>query len=436
MSSAAPPTAAPTSDSRRPTPAALHRDDRRIGLHDPTPDPRFPTPAAPLRESDLHALWLDQRFPPDALVTVSGEPVRVLYRGRPGGGAGPDFRDARISVGGASPQLGDVELHVSEPEFRRHGHASDPAYGRVVLHVVFDAAGAAVTRLPGGGSAPVVALRPWVVQRAAEIRAWLERQPPWREPCHTAVHRLGAEAVRTALREGGERRLRAKAVTLAGELGRADAEHVLYRAVCRALGLTRNVEPFGVLADRLPLPRALDAVAGMPDDAATRHLGARLCEAAGFGPSAPPLGALPWRLDGLRPNAHPARRIDGLAAILVRCRDTGFEAAIRRAAADGAPTLLRTLTAPGIGRDRAVEVAVNAVLPFLLAIGEEGRAIALAAALPAAADYGPLAVLSAALVDETGGRPLVMAGALMQQGALALHQEWCRRGGCGICPLS
>jgi hypothetical protein len=83
-----------------------------------------------------------------------------------------------------------------------------------------------------------------------------------------------------------------------------------------------------------------------------------------------------------------------------------------------------------------VEIAVNAVLPFLLAVGEEEMATALAAALPAAADYGALAVLSSTLVDGAGGRPLAMAGALMQQGALALRQEWCRRGGCGVCPLS
>jgi hypothetical protein len=329
-----------------------------------------------------------------------------------------------------------VELHVTEAEFRRHGHASDPAYARVVLHVVFDAGGAAETRLPGGGGAPVVALRPWVARRSEEIRAWLERQGPWREPCHTAVARLGAGAVRAVLREGGERRLRTKAIALVTELEFAETEQVLYRAVCRALGLARNVEPFASLADRLPVHAAVAEAAGRPDEAAIGYLSGRLRDEAGFGPSAPPLGALPWRLDGLRPTAHPARRIDGLAALLVRHRGMGFETAIRGAAAGGAPALLRALTAPGIGRDRAVEIAVNAVLPFLIATGAEDRALALAPALPAAADYGPLAVLSTALVEDPGGRPLVRAGALMQQGALALSREWCRRGGCGVCPLS
>ncbi|MGD9894083.1 MAG: hypothetical protein AB7U18_22590, partial [Dehalococcoidia bacterium] len=59
----------------------------------------------------------------------------------------------------------------------------------------------------------------------------------------------------------------------------------------------------------------------------------------------------------------------------------------------------------------------------------------------AAANYGALTTLSATLTDAAAPdsrsrRPLVAANALTQQGALALHRDWCRRGGCGVCPLS
>jgi hypothetical protein len=358
---------------------------------------------------------------------VDGTPVRVLYRGRPGGGAGPDFRDARIAIGGAPPRLGDVELHVSAGDFQRHGHASDSAYRRVVLHVVYDAAGTAGTALPGGGVAPVLALRPWVERRAAEIAGWIERTPPWREPCHSAVARLGEPAVRTVLAEAGAARLRAKAERLRAELSAEPAEQVLYRTVCGALGLARNVEPFRALADRAPITKLQSEVrAGAPAEAETR-VRDRLRDAAGFGAPPAALGALAWRLDGLRPNAHPLKRIDALAALLVRHRDGGLLAAVCGAAASGAAALLRAVTAPGIGRGRAIEIAVNAVLPFLIATGEEDPALALAAALPSAEPYGRLSVLTAAL-------PLT--DALMQQGALGFSMDWCRRGGCGVCPLS
>jgi hypothetical protein len=371
---------------------------------------------------------------------MTGEPVRVLYRGRPGGGAGPDFRDARISIGGATPHLGDVELHVTEPDFRRHGHQHDRAYSRVVLHVVFDAAGATATPLSGGGTAPLLALRPWVERRSAEISAWLEREPAWREPCATATARLGMARVRAVLAEGGVRRLRVKAAALAGDFA-SSPDQALYRAVCGALGLTRNVEPFQLLAERFPIEPQMAQARSLPEADAAPALRTQLLAAAGFGAEAPALGGLPWRLDGLRPNAHPVKRIAGLAVLLARHRQTGLATALRSAAESGAPALLRAIQAPGIGRDRAIEIAVNAVLPFLIARGDEAQSSMLADQLPAATRYGALTTLSATLTDPDPSsgrhpRPLIMASALAQQGALALHRDWCCRGGCGVCPLS
>jgi hypothetical protein len=336
--------------------------------------------------------------------------------------------------------LGDIELHVTEPDFRRHGHQHDPAYRRVVLHVVFDAASATATPLPGGGTAPLLALRPWVERRSAEIGAWLERAIPWREPCATAIDRLGVEPVRSVLTEGGVHRLRTKVAALAGDI-RASPEQTLYLALCGALGLTRNVEPFQRLAERIPIEPMLAEVASHTEEVAAAILRERLRAAAGFGADALPLGALPWRLDGLRPNAHPVKRLDGLAVLLARHRRTGLVTAVRTAAETGAPALLRAIQVPGIGRDRAVEVAVNAVLPWLIAHSDESRALTLAAHLPAAANYGALTTLSATLTDPNSPngrrpRPLVATNALAQQGALALHRDWCRRGGCGVCPLS
>lgn len=392
--------------------------------------------ALPRREAGLFQLWLEQRLPPEALVTAAGEPVRVLYRGRPGGGAGPDFRDARVSIGGGAVQLGDVELHLHAADFRRHGHGTDDAYRRVVLHVVLEDGGQGVTPLPGGGAAPVLALRGVLEENGHDSPI-----APWREPCHTALDRLGTAAVLSTLYAGGERRLRQKAAALADEFGTATPEAVLYRAIFGALGLSRNVEPFRLLADVLPASDAAALVRGGSPEEALARVRACLETAAGFDPDTPPLGELPWRLSGLRSGGHPRGRLAGLAALLVRHRDGGLVPGVLTAAASGPSALVRALLAPGIGRGRAVEMAVNAVLPFLLATGEGGRALALVRGLSAAGPYGPLTLLTRSLAPAATGagrgeRPLPLTSALAQQGSLALHHEWCRRGGCGVCPLS
>lgn len=163
------------------------------------PQPPASPPPEKLTEQQLTALWRGRRFPAGALVTRAGVPVNVIFQGRPGRGPGPDFRDAVIAAPSGLPLRGDVELHVRASSFRAHGHASDPAYANVILHVVFDDEGESETALSGGRSAPVIALAPWVTQRAGELQRWLQQPLLWREPCHDAVIRLGHEGAGAAL---------------------------------------------------------------------------------------------------------------------------------------------------------------------------------------------------------------------------------------------
>jgi hypothetical protein len=98
-----------------------------------------------------------------------------------------------------------------------------------------------------------------------------------------------------------------------------------------------------------------------------------------------------------------------------------------------------------VGRGRAVEILVNAVLPFLAAggAGTDGRlqeqALTLFRRLPAAGGYGVTAHLERALA--LNGARRLTASARRQQGLLYLLHCYCRQGGCaqrdaGACPLS
>jgi hypothetical protein len=154
------------------------------------------------------------------------------------------------------------------------------------------------------------------------------------------------------------------------------------------------------------------------------------------------------------------RRLAGAARLLVNHVDEGLlsgmlaavkagptgPAGILRVAGDGYWLDHYDLTSgrvhvPGalIGPGRAGELAVNIVLPFVLAWAERHGDIALADAAvlayrrhPAVPSYGQLRSLSAALGSRTA------AGARRQQGMLHLFRRYCRKGGCasGQCPLS
>ncbi|MDE3096847.1 MAG: DUF2851 family protein [Chloroflexota bacterium] len=436
-----------------------------------------PQPLPRLTEAQLAALWRGRRFPEGALVTRGGVPVRVVHQGRPGRGPGPDFRGAVIAGPSGLTLRGDVELHVRSSSFRAHGHAADPAYAGVVLHVVFDDDTGADTPLPGGGTAPVVALAPWVARRAGELERWLERPPLWREPCHDAVARLGAEGAGATLDAEGDRRLAAHAARYAEEAAADGIGQALYAGLLEALGYGGNSTPMRALARALPW-RALRAGgerAPRRGIARRQAFEALLLGAAGLLPSqrgraVPPdayveplertfaasgLAAMPaaaWKLWGVRPANAPARRLAAAAALLDALGEPS--ALLRVPGAATAGEALRPLSAVAegywrthfdpcagpcrlppalVGRSRALEILVNVVLPAAVAGGDAARARALYARLPRPASYGATRFLEGALASGGGRVPLDTRRA---QGLLALHHDWCTQGGCGRCPLS
>jgi len=302
-----------------------------------------------------------------------------------------------------------------------------------------------------------------VERRAGEIRLTLADSSVYREPCHTAVARLGAEAVRETLLTGGAARLREHADRLAPLIAEAGPSEALYMALARALGLTRDCAPMEAVARAAPLAelRALAADSGDP----TLTVEAALLGAAGLldgqlalwpagadrearllaawhaigAPLAPDLA---WASGLRRPGCTPRERLLGLAALVQRAgppldatRDEW-----RDLLAQGPRALLDCLRAgPQIGRDRALELAINAVLPWLLAAQATDTALAatvtqLYAALPAPVTYAQTRLLTTALQDDAGHS--LVRGAAAVQGALALSRDWCTQGGCGRCPLS
>lgn len=108
-------------------------------------------------ELHLQALWQNDALRPRDLALPDGTPVEVLSTGRWNRSAGPDFKDALISAGGLL-RRGDVELHVCPGDWDTHGHAADPAYGALVLHVTWHEGAPARTLPPG---VPTLALRPF-----------------------------------------------------------------------------------------------------------------------------------------------------------------------------------------------------------------------------------------------------------------------------------
>jgi hypothetical protein len=372
-----------------------------------------PIPLRPhLREEDLAHLWEGQRFPPGALRTRDGRALQVVYRGRRGGGSGPDFIDAIIADDRGRLLRGDVELHVRASAFCGHGHHRDSRYDNLILHVVFEDDTSEDTLLSCGRRTAVVALAPWVARRSGQLRLWLVQPSLWEEPCREAVPRLGWPQVHETLARLGQMRFRQKQSRFALALRRDGANQVLYEGLLRALGYSRNQEAFAYLARLLSYERLKQA---LDQDGGPVLVEALLLGSAGLLPSQRGLAPAPsfphvedlerrwaahagplvpaelWSLHGIRPDNQPAKRLAAVVRLLRRWPSLLASLQELPAAEDGRSSRrfisLWQVSADGfwrshhdltgrpptrpasalIGRGRALELLVNVVLPFAAA---------------------------------------------------------------------
>ncbi len=114
-----------------------------------------------ITERHIQALWLEQKYF-NSLTTPDGQPVFILSPGLWNVEAGPDFLRAHIRIGDREYR-GDIEIHLSQEGWNAHGHAHDPRYNDVVLHLVlWPARTARATLCANGRSVPTIFLEPFL----------------------------------------------------------------------------------------------------------------------------------------------------------------------------------------------------------------------------------------------------------------------------------
>ncbi len=385
----------------------------------------------PVSEAQLVAAWEERRYPPDGLVDSLGRGLQVVFPGRRSGGPGPDFKGALIALRDGTLLRGDVEVHRRTVDWVRHGHAADPRYARVILHVVHEVDGP-VTGWDG-------ALLASVALPLGSVVRFPTRPPCLRDP----------DEVERVVLEAGRARFRSKAARFEADLAAASADQVAWRGIAEALGYSRNTRAFGLLADVAPWGVAAaascrgghEAVAGLLLEAAgLGHLANpaewRAWRASGYQPAELPLAPSVWERAALRPANDPVTRCRGLALLAERFVARSGPAAATleavRSAADARSPLWRQVAVqPWVGRGRAQAVVVNVLLPFAAALGE-----AAAEPLFGRLSGEPANEATRYMLRLLGGSPRRFATACHRQGLVALFKETCAQRACDACPAA
>lgn len=243
-------------------------------------------------EKIFQKIWRRRDFDATGALLDDGRRLEVLHPGKLNLLGGPDFKGARLRFDGVE-RIGDVELHLHAEDWVAHGHAADPAYAGVILHVVlFPSRPDWVTVGREGQSIPSLTVLPllhhdleeYAADEAVEVLA----NRPLARACEE-LGRLSQPELLAVLRRGAQQRWRQKLHFARVRLRRLGWTAACHHAALEILGYRFNRAPMLRIAGRLPL--AEWSRADLDVDAILKEEGSG------------------WSLQGVRPANHPGVRL-------------------------------------------------------------------------------------------------------------------------------
>lgn len=208
-----------------------------------------------IMEQLLHYVWQHRMFPLGTLYTTPSpddEPleVEVIDPGLHNFGAGPDFFNAKVRIGGQL-WVGNVEIHLRASDWFRHHHETDGAYNNVILHVVglkdcdvtLPSADRPDGQEPLGAAIPTLELQvpPEIEANYRELLA--EEAYP---PCYRVIPQLSKLVVHSWMSALTVERLETKTERVNRWLQHTtgDWEQTFFIILARAFGFGHNADAF------------------------------------------------------------------------------------------------------------------------------------------------------------------------------------------------
>jgi len=202
-------------------------------------------------EDFLHYVWKFRLFDHTDLQTTEGENIEVFSSGLPNTDSGPDFQNARLKIGETN-WAGNVEVHISSSDWKRHNHTTDNAYNNVILHVVYR--DDAPVTMADGRHLPTLELQNRIPGELYGRYHNLIYGNQTVIPCEASIGKLDEFTLRTWFTRVLIERLEKKSTAVIERLAlnKGDWEETFYQFLAANFGFKVNALPFELLAKSLP----------------------------------------------------------------------------------------------------------------------------------------------------------------------------------------
>ena len=186
----------------------------------------------------------------DELATTHGETVKVLFPGMLNHHSGPDFLHAKVKINDVV-LYGDVEVHIKSSDWYGHKHDKDPAYDKVILHVIWEDNKEVYLH---DQALPALLLKNCIddqfierYERLIENKAGI--------PCEAHLPYVDKKHWTSAIKKAFMERLQRKYAYVDGQLKayKHDSEKIAYELLAKAFGFNVNQESFFTLSQKVPL---------------------------------------------------------------------------------------------------------------------------------------------------------------------------------------
>ncbi len=200
----------------------------------------------------LQQIWFHQRVRRDDLRTIDDRRVRVIHPGFWNKEAGPDFRNAIIQFDNEPAKTGDIEIDLQVSGWRGHGHAMNPNYKNIILHIVWE------TTANAAFDHPRLALKNYLDAPLPELEKWLVCEPvpipgALKGKCGGPLQSLPEPIAAELLDQAAIVRFRRKAAQIEARARQRGWDQALWEELLGALGYKHNTWPMRRVAELAPL---------------------------------------------------------------------------------------------------------------------------------------------------------------------------------------
>ncbi len=401
-----------------------------------------------MNEKLLAFIWQNRLFDADSLCTTQGEPLEVVRVGYINNMSGPDVSDAQIRIGEVL-WSGNVEFHVKSSHWTLHGHQNDPAYSKIILHVVFEDDKPLVDGY--GNMVPTLVIRfsPSYIDRYNTLVNQKDQHL-----CPAGIFQMSSFNSLSFTSRLTINRLESKAALIRKSLdnNRGDWVQTFWQYLARTFGFGKNSLPFELMAQSLPyniiiknsgsFMSVLSLILGQSgflysgkyklDDKQ------RLAQEYDFMRAKyglQPIDIVSWKFSGIRPQNSPFVRARQLAS-LVSGNVPLFSNILDSKDLDSLLMLLElkgNSEIPSLSLDAKYLIIINLVCPFLVCYSQymdnydySELAVDLLEKIPAEKN---------SLVDARRKAGFDVSSAYYSQALIQLENEYCKDRKCAECQV-